>query len=123
MDSPYVLINKKIVGKVVGDTFLKPVKDEHYFRKFHGFGISEEIIARLRRDDVKKIRIVWTHIDRSITILEVDFNRFVARSEKYTFRGENEDFDAQYVCPTKWMIHISGPKPPAPDIEKGQQRL
>jgi hypothetical protein len=42
-------------GEVIGDTYFRDVKMEHFMLKFFGFGVQKEIIDMLENNDIKKI--------------------------------------------------------------------
>jgi hypothetical protein len=51
--------NKMVTcGEIVGDTYFRDVKMEHFMMKFFGFGVQKEVIDRLKNNDVKKIVLV-----------------------------------------------------------------
>ena len=51
--------NKMVTcGEVVGDTYFRDVKMEHFMLKYFGFGIQEEIIDKLENNDIKEIILI-----------------------------------------------------------------
>ena len=72
----FVYLDGQSVGRVEGDAFVSPRStDKHFFRKFQGFGESEEVLDFLFERGVKRVVLV---VDR-VKILEasvMDFVRF-----------------------------------------------
>ncbi len=44
-----------VAGEILGETFIKTVKKNHYMGKYHGYGISEEIFRILIDKGIRNI--------------------------------------------------------------------
>ena len=63
-------INNKIVGQVINKVYITHRdKAKHYFYKYEGWGISEEIIEKLITLEINKI-IIREEVDHLFTIDE-----------------------------------------------------
>lgn len=57
--------NRKILcGEVVGQTFIRSVKPEHYMEKVKGYGIQEVVFEKMMVAGVTKIRLYVTATGR-----------------------------------------------------------
>ena len=51
--------NNKVVGVVDGKVYLKKCKKEHFMIKYHGFGISDKVLNKLKEIGVDTVAIVY----------------------------------------------------------------
>jgi len=46
-----------LAGMIQAETFIKSVKNNHYVKKYRGYGISKEVINILKKREIKNILI------------------------------------------------------------------
>lgn len=98
--------NGRLLGEVVGKTYITPRTVNHFFKKFSGFGISQEVI-----EELMVLKVKWIIFEYS------------GKEGKSMFRVSMEDFvnggtlwyddswgkpDAQFILPVKEMEVIKG---------------
>lgn len=54
------MVNKIFVGRIDGEIFETSRKEEHYFRKFEGFGISNNVLKKVLEEGCEIIKIIYT---------------------------------------------------------------
>jgi hypothetical protein len=98
------MITFKIKGKIVGaleddGIFRKDVKfSVHFFRKARAFGISEQVVETLRKENCKSIQITDTE---KREIWKTDFEMF----DKKSWTMQFDDYEPQkFLAQERWNI-------------------
>lgn len=94
-----IRLHGKTVGKVIEDggwVYVTHRHPHHYFRKFQGFGISEEILERLIKMNVGEIRVVY-HGKKGEKVLVTRPYKFLVHGEPY----KHPNFDKQIILAEK----------------------
>jgi len=64
---------------------------EHFMRMFLGFGISDAVLSRLKRDGINKIKIFYDGVkEKSIFITSVE--HYIKSPLNYTDNGDRQQF-------------------------------
>jgi len=80
--------------------------NDHFFRKYGGFGISVEILRFLKRKGVRTIVIIYVLKDCE-RLLKSDIDAWFDLGELYRCILENGEFDWQLVLHIKHMTEIT----------------
>lgn len=89
-----IKLQDKVVGILRTDrVFITFRKSTHYFRKFHGFGLSYDVIKRLRDNNCQRVVILWKKENGETERLETTPHRFL--EDGIVFR--DGDYDNQRI--------------------------
>ena len=96
-------IEFKIRNKVVGTydrltkTYTTLRNKHHYFIKFKGFGVSTEILLKLRKLGCNKIIIIYNKADGTQTVYQTYPEKFLTEGYIWT----DGELDHQRILPTE----------------------
>lgn len=83
-----------------GEIYSTNRNENHFFKKYQGFGISESELEICKKHGIKKIRIRYCGRKKNI-IYEVPF-KYTEYFEKYSYEKDGV-IDRQVILPTKEM--------------------
>lgn len=78
----------KIVGRVEEDVYIAFKKPNHFFKKYGGFGISVEVLNRLKNMGIKKVRIVYEGV-KGIKVYEQELQQYLESELVYNYHNED----------------------------------
>lgn len=85
-------------GYIEGDTFYREVKNEHYMIKENGYGEQADVLQKLLKNGVKKIRIKT----KNGTLHESDLKDWVLKGKRKKYGHGNQVFlPVEYMRVTK----------------------
>lgn len=82
----------KRIGEIRNKTFLTHRGPEHFFRKFNGFGMSEEVYKLLLKQGVYEVVIVYKDEYRRVTQYHCFLPDFEYDGIVYLDQGEDKQF-------------------------------
>jgi hypothetical protein len=89
----------RVVGIVSEDcTFIARRRPEHFFRKYNGFGLSTNIIFRLKELYIKKVIILYEKDDRTI-VYRTNLSNFLEHGHRY----KNLENDYQMILSLEYF--------------------
>lgn len=91
-DGEYMTLFGKTMGQIFWSRhyFLTKRSDIHFFRKSQGFGVSAQVLRRLRECRIPTIVILWEHPDDTATKLTARVEDFYAHG--VTWQDRESDF-------------------------------
>ena len=96
-------INGKVVGCIYNGTYISERKPEHFMWKFQGYGISEDVLQYLNKNNIKKVKIIYYgKLGKKILTAMVD--DYFKSSKTHNFILPNGKNDKQYFLSEKEMI-------------------
>ena len=92
----------QVIGKIEGVAYYTTRREEHFMRKFQGFGISRSTLHWLRARGVKVI--VFQYEGRNILC---DLKQYIGSTKTFTFRDEsfNNYIDEQVFVTLDEMVY------------------
>jgi len=81
----------KKIGELIGDTYYTYRTEEHFMRKFQGFGVSEEILNILSNNNCSHIQIKY-NINSNIKIFNSELKQWLESYKKFNYNGDNQNF-------------------------------
>ena len=90
-----------MVGEIVDDTYVTVRGLEHFFRVYHGYGISKKVLNQLDEHKVSKIRLVYNN---KLNGKQVVYDTTVTRFRLYGIEHLNnlDVNDEQLILPLKF---------------------
>ena len=94
----------KQVGSVNGGVYYTHRTPATFFRKFQGFGLSEEIIRQLEGMGVKDVTIVYKNKEGKKRVYDSTLHQWKESPLTYTDEREDVPIDRQKILRVKEMV-------------------
>jgi len=110
MGSIGVFFNGILIGRIIRigvPRFVTERREEHFFRKYQGFGFNQELVESLLKKGISKIIVKYEDRETYLT------SPREVKEEGNLYQAEGYEF--QYIMPLRKMIDLTDrAEPPTP---------
>jgi len=102
--STEIYLDNTLVGRVLsnGTTYVTRRRREHYFKKFNGFGISRNVLEKLKSIGVEEVVIIYENRDGTEALLRSDLSSWFSGGISWIDKRNGKE-DLQIVLPVIQM--------------------
>lgn len=93
----------EIVGEIVDDTYITHRRPEHFMIKYHGFGISEDVLKQLEMMKISKIVIMYIGKQSTVKYFSTT-SQYLNSVKTHVFKSNGKEDLQKFVSIKDYMI-------------------